>query len=82
MKDVIRPNQREARRFCRAFCFFHLVSAEDDMPNWWLIWAEHLARALAAWWLRVPEGGGGAPRPEPDEPDLPDDESESAADGS
>jgi hypothetical protein len=22
------------------------------MPNWWLIWAEHLAKVLAEWWLR------------------------------
>jgi hypothetical protein len=26
---------------------------EDVMPNWWLIWAEHLARVLAEWWARA-----------------------------
>jgi len=26
---------------------------EDDMPNWWLIWAEHLAKVLADWWVRA-----------------------------
>lgn len=41
------------------------------MPNWWLIWAEHLARVLAAWWLRSRPPGTGESRPGPDHPASP-----------
>lgn len=42
------------------------------MPNWWLVWAEHLARVLAEWWVRArstdpgddaADGGARGPRP-------------------
>ena len=53
-----------------------LVSTpEDDMPNWWLIWAEHLATVLAEWWIRGRSAeaddpaNGGDEQPPPDDDD-------------
>lgn len=31
------------------------------MPNWWLIWAERIARVLAEAWLRSRPTGGTVP---------------------
>jgi hypothetical protein len=44
------------------------------MPNWWQIWAEHLATVLAAWWVRgrsaesddAADGGDEQPPPDDD----------------
>lgn len=56
------------------FRFPVLVSTpEGDMPNWWLVWAEHLAQVLAGWWIHGHSAGsddaadGGDQRPPPDD---------------
>jgi hypothetical protein len=33
------------------------------MPNWWLPWAERIARVLAEVWLQSRPAGGGGPAP-------------------